>query len=651
MSRVDRGRESPAASEHRPADGGAASRSGPPTVDLPAEGSRLAVARWALRLIRDTSPGLLAGLGVTTVVRGMLPAALALTIRGLINAAVAVLDRGGADIAPLLPWLALGFVLTLIDALGRMANRLFLSRLEDDLDLRVTGDIISHAAKLELAVFEDPAREDMVARTRLDGGTRFARLVTEGQKAITHLIVSASLLAVLTAIEPLVPVVVAPFALPFLFFQWRLSRARYREEYSRATKRRWTTYFVSKLTEADSVAETKLFDLAPLLSSRLRRTLEGFRERNRDLHWRNFRGSAIAAALAIVALYALFLKVAIGTLQGSVTVGDLAIFGGATARLRFAVDDAIRSLANSMEQTLFISNLVDFFRLVPEPTATAPGGAAGDASGLLSVDRLQPIEVELRGVTFSYPGSGSPAVRDVSLTVVPGETLAIVGENGAGKTTLVKLLARLYDPDGGVILFDGVDVRSLPPEEHRRRLSFVLQSFGRYEASVGENIAYGDWRRMLDDPGRVEEVARRTGLHPTIERLPRRYDTWVGREFGEHTLSGGGWQKVAVARAFARDASLLVLDEPTASLDASAEYDLFCRFKELARGRTTILISHRFSTLGMADRIGVMKDGRLVELGTHEELLSRPGAYAALYGFHERLRPRGGSRVAGKMDG
>lgn len=588
------------------------------------------VAVWGLRLVWSTNAPLFCGLAFTTIVRGLLPAALALAIRGLINAAVGVTEAGTVEIGPLVPWLVLGFALSTADALSRLANRLFADRLHDDLNLRITTDVLTHAAEMELAFFEDPSRQDMLARTQANLGSRLATLLTAGQNTITHLLVILSLIGVLTAIEPLVPLVVAPFALPFLFFQWRLARARHQEEYSRATRHRWTSYFVSKLTQSESVAEVKLLGLPSLLIERFQKVLEGFRDRSSELHWRSFKGSAVAGVLTVVALYLVFLKVAVETLQGGVTLGDLAIFGGATARLRNAVDDAIRSLTTSLEQVLFVSHLLDFLSVEPERSAAS--GAA-----------LPPVaaaRVELRNVSFTYPGSAAPAVRAVSLEIRPGETLAIVGENGAGKTTIVKLLACLYEPDEGEILFDGIDIRDIPKSEYWNRLGFVFQTFGRYEATVAENIAYGDWRNLLDRPDRIEAVAKRTGIHDMLDGLPKGYETWAGRMFGEHSLSGGRWQQVAVARAFAKDCSLLVLDEPTSNLDASAEYQLFCKFKQLAQGKTTILISHRFSTLGMADRIAVLKEGELVEVGTHNELVGASGVYATLYGLHERMRAR-----------
>jgi ATP-binding cassette subfamily B protein len=272
-------------------------------------------------------------------------------------------------------------------------------------------------------------------------------------------------------------------------------------------------------------------------------------------------------------------------------------------------------------------------------------------SGRALTPPLDRGSVEIRDVTFAYPGGGDPVLRGLSLSIRPGETLALVGESGAGKSTLVKLLARLYDPDEGQIRFDGVDLRDIAPAYLHERIGLVLQSFGRYEASAAENIAYGDWRRLLDQRQEVERLARAANLHETIERLPQGYDTHLGRAFGGVTLSGGEWQRVAMARALARRASLLILDEPTAHLDARTEYELFTRFKELSRGRTTLLISHRFTTIALADRIAVLEDGKVVELGVHHELLDRRGAYASLYRFYEQLSPGGAVTASGSNPG
>ena len=227
-------------------------------------------------------------------------------------------------------------------------------------------------------------------------------------------------------------------------------------------------------------------------------------------------------------------------------------------------------------------------------------------------------------------------MKDISLSIKPGETIALVGENGAGKTTLVKLIARLYDPDEGSIWLDGVNIKELSVVSLYNKISFVFQTFGRYEATAGENIAYGDLQQVMGNPEKIEQIARLARVHNMIQAMPQGYDTMLGRMFGELTLSEGQWQQIALARAFARDALLLILDEPTSNLDARSEYEVFSRFQEIAKGRTTILISHRFSTVSMADRILVMDKGQIVEQGSHQELIARGGHYASLYRLHLR---------------
>jgi ATP-binding cassette subfamily B protein len=333
--------------------------------------------------------------------------------------------------------------------------------------------------------------------------------------------------------------------------------------------------------------------------------------------------------LTTAAVYAAFVHVAWRVLHGAVSVGDLAIFGAATARLRLALENVVSLISQAMADALAIADVQAF--LAVRPRAAVSGGAA-----------LPPGKgsVELRDVSFTYPGAAAPAVDGVSLHIAPGEIIALVGENGAGKTTLVKLIARLYDPDAGSVLFDGADLRSVSRDALHQHIAFVFQNFGRFEASAADNVAFGDWPQLLHDRPRVESIGRAAGLEQLVGGLPHGYDTRLGRVFGEVDLSAGQWQKVAVARAFARPATLLILDEPTASLDARAEHALFEQFRSLAHGRTTIIVSHRFSTISMANRILVMDKGQIVESGTHAELLQRAGRYATLYDLHARTRLR-----------
>src|SRR5262245_2891607 len=376
-----------------------------------------ATAGWTLLVIRTAAPGLVAGLVVLTVLQGVLPAGQAVALRGLINAAA---HGGGAvDVtSELLEWVALAFVLTAAGVLSGLAVDYAGRRLADDLNLHLTDEILAHAWSLDLSFFEDPERQDLLARTQANVGLQLQGLVLEALNVLRQALTALALLVVLAIIEPLILFVVPPFAIPFLYFQWRLAKQRHAEQQQRATNLRWTSYFVSKLTAPESVAEVKLLDLGPLLIERFHRLHTEFRDRDRVLHLRNFRGTSLAALLTIGALCALFARVAVRTAAGAVSLGDLAIFGGAAIRLRPSLHEFIRSVVACLERLLSLGNLREFLEVKP---AVAAG------KGL--TPPLDRGAVEIRDVTFAYPGGGAPVLRNLSLSIHPGETLALVGES------------------------------------------------------------------------------------------------------------------------------------------------------------------------------------------------------------------------------
>ncbi|MFC1884858.1 ABC transporter ATP-binding protein [Thermodesulfobacteriota bacterium] len=581
-------------------------------------------AGWAISLTWNTNWKILLGVIIANLIQSVTPVGLALSARGVVNAVVEILDKGSHNTTTLMLWLAAGLALTVFEALSRFGLDLFMRLLKDEVNLRITSDILEHAAGLELGYFEDSKFQDIIERARQNPAENFVQFLNSTIAAIRNVLQSLSLIALLFMIAPLIVLIMFPIAIPYLYYQWRLSKLKYQFEYSRATKRRWTEYFISKLTSYESVPEVKILGLPPLLIKRFKVLMSEFLEQDRVLYVRRFIIDTIFALLTTTAAYFVFLRVSLGALSGGVTVGDVAIFGGAAIRLRIAIEQSIMFLTNAMERTLYISNLSRFFGVK----------SMIDPKEGITLDSCKG-KIEMEDVIFTYPGSKNPAIQGVSLKIEPGETVALVGENGSGKTTLAKLIARFYDPDEGIVKLDGHDLKKISIEYLHENVSLILQNFGRYEATVFENIAYGDWKRLLNNPREVESISEKGGVAEMIHDMPQGYQTMLGRSFGEYTLSGGQWQQIALARAFGRNAAVFILDEPTSNLDAQAEYKLFLRLKKVSEGRTTILISHRFSTVSMADRIIVLKNGKVREEGTHEMLLKNKDLYYRLYNFHK----------------
>ena len=576
---------------------------------------------WAFRAAWQNAPRLVAINACVVLFRSLVPAMLIVCVRGLVNG-----FRETADVETTVPWLIFLPVLILVGAVLNSLASYLNQRLRDELDIAINLRFLAHAVKLDLQFFEDPANQDLMNRAHDHSALHCGSLVADVSELFRNLFQLAFLTVLVVLVSPVTAAILGVLALPFGFVQMRMSLVRYRRESRRAAKVRWTRYYAAKLTTHYWVPEIKSFNLAPLFIDRYRQIVRAFRDENRRIQLRVLGAEMFFAVTFTTALCLLGNRIVRQALAGTITPGDVAALMLAAERLYSTVSTQIRVLSRVVHSGMMVSNLQEFHQ--------AETGRI--QHGNRDLENVRGA-VELRDVTFAYPGSERPTLQGLSLSIEPGEVVAVVGQNGAGKTTLVKLLARFYLPDSGAIYLDGNDTSDLSERCLQANISLVMQSFAQYEATAGENIAYGDWQRLLDDPAAVREIAKRVGIDETIRSLPNGYDTMLGRTFGEVTLSGGQWQTLAIARALASNAKIIALDEPTSGLDPKKEFEMFTRFRSLAQGRTAIIISHRFSTVRMADRILVLDEGRLVESGTHAELLAARGMYAQMYNLHRQI--------------
>jgi ATP-binding cassette subfamily B protein len=376
------------------------------------------------------------------------------------------------------------------------------------------------------------------------------------------------------------------------------------------------------LTEDASAKEVKLFNLGETLFKRYMTLFEKFFQEDKSLALRRGIVGFSLGLIATLGFYGAYAWIVWHTVQGKISLGDMTLYLAIFRQGQSTFQAILSGTGAIYENNLFMANLFDFLSLKPQMSA---------AGGYRRLSVPLSGGIDFRGVGFRYPESEDWAIRDINLSIHPREKIALVGPNGAGKTTLIKLLSRLYDPTEGTILIDNIDIREIDPLQLRQKIGVIFQDFVRYHLPVSENIGFGQID-ALDRMDRIIDSARKSGAHSTIEKLPDGYQTMLGRWFrGGHELSLGQWQKIALARAFMRDAEILVLDEPTASLDAQTEYEIFQRFRDLTVGKMAILISHRFSTVRMADRIVVIQQGRIAEIGSHNQLLKQQGIYAHLF--------------------
>ena len=585
-----------------------------------------------LKLVWQTSPGISVAQVSLRLLRALIPVA-ALYVGAKIIDEVVRLTHAPSPGTTFADWfasgmlehiallLALEFALGVIsDLLGRGISLLD-TLLSEKISTTTSVRLMDHAARLDLEDFEDSEFQDRLERARTQAAGRtglMSQLFGQAQDLVTI----ASFAAGLAVSAPWLIVLLAIALIPAFIGEAHFNAQSYWLNYHRAPERRELDYVRQVAASADTAKEVKIFGLHRFFIDRYLELAVSFFRANRKIAVNRAAWGSLLTAISTVAYYFAYAYIVWRTLLGEFSIGSLTFLAGSFLRLRGLLEQLLSGFSSVAGQALYLDDLFSFFEIEPE---------------IVSPANPRPFPNPIRegfsfeDVGFCYPGAERWAVRNLSFHLRAGEVLALVGENGAGKTTLVKLLARLYDPDEGRILLDGHELREYDLFELRRNIGVIFQDFVRFHLNAADNIAVGSIEAR-GDRERIVKAAERSLADEVIAKLPAGYEQVIGKRFKTGVdLSGGEWQKIAIARAYMRDAQVLILDEPTAALDARAEFEVFQRFKELSAGKTAVLISHRFSSVRMADRIVVLGDGRVEAAGTHEALLAQGGRYAELF--------------------
>ena len=572
-------------------------------------------------MVWETGPAITFSTIVLRLVSALIPVAQLWVGKLIIDQVVRTIS--GRPTGPNRIWVYLAYEIALAvssDLLSRAIN-LCDSLLGDKFTNHVSLKLMEHAATLDLVSFEDPVFYDKLERARRQTTARLGMLAVlagMGQQLVTL----ATLSAAIVSFSPWFLVLLVAAVIPAFLGETRFAMLAYSILYRWTPERRELDYLRMLGASNQSAKEVKIFGLGGFLAERSRRLFDEYYRENKALAVKRAVTGSLLNLLPTAGYYAAYVLILVRTLAGALTVGSLTFLVGAFARSRGLIESLFSSLNNIAEQALYIKDLFDFFETRPT-IASVPHA--------LPAPRPIRSGFVFRDVSFAYPGSDRQVLERINFRFDAGERIALIGENGAGKTTLVKLLARLYDPTGGEILLDGIDLREYDVDGLRDEIGVIFQDYMRYDMLARENIGLGRVSE-LENQDRIEKAARKSLAEPMIAQFSHGYRQMLGRRFEEGVdLSAGQWQKIALARAYMRDSQVLILDEPTASLDARGEYEVFQGFSDLTRDRMAVLISHRFSTVRMADRILVLDGGRIIEQGSHQQLVALGGHYAELF--------------------
>jgi ATP-binding cassette subfamily B protein len=586
------------------------------------------------KLIWDASPKLVSFDLILRVVSAVVPVASLWVAKLIIDRVAASAGHPGPMTKTL--WLLVGaeFLLaTLVTVCSRGVDYCE-GRIAEEFSHQVSRKVIRHATQMDLARFEDAGFQDLLERARLQATDRADMLADIG-RFIQQAIALLSLSTAAAVLSPWLLLLVLACMLPTFLAESHFAFANFSLSHELTPQRRELDYLRQLCTTASSIKEVKLFQLADFLEKRFSGITRRLIRRSARLARRRLFGGSAFAVVGSVGYYTAYAILVATALRGGITIGTLTFLTGVLLSSSAGIQVLLSLSSKIADQFLFLNDLFVFLAVKPAESAAQPPRRLEESAASSDIEFRASVEfragIEFRDVSFSYPGNGRPVLRNVSFKIGPKERIALVGANGQGKTTLVKLLARLYEPSEGAIYVDGIDLREYPVEALWERIGVIFQDFVKYEMTAGENIAMGRIAE-LSNVGRIREAARASGADETLAKLPNGFDQLLGRRFeGGVDLSGGEWQKLAIARAYLRQAGILILDEPTAALDARAEHEIYTRFSDLATDHIVLLISHRFSTVKIAHRILVLDDGTIREEGTHEDLLARRGLYAGMF--------------------
>ena len=577
----------------------------------------------AVKLVWRTHKGLTLALVAATLLQSTMPATMAWLGKLIVDSVVQEINVPNNDWHRITFLVLLSFVLAVLTQLILSLFQACHDVLGDSLSKDTNVLILEKAASLDLSYFETPSHYDMLQRATQEAGYRPMMMLQNIFTLGGNLITLVSLLLLLSRFSLFALFILGVTILPIGVIQTFIGQTRFQTYFKQAGDQRKLSYLNSLLTSRVYVKEIKLFELQKIILERFISLYTKVNKNKRALYAQSYSLEIVFNVIATLGYYGLYAWIIAKTVNSAITLGDMTMYMMIISSAQSKGMELLTGLAGLYEQGLFWDNLFSYSQLQPHISSN---------EHKFKVPTQLHDGIELKGVSFKYPGTERYVLHDINLKIMPGEKLALVGPNGAGKTTLVKLFARLYDPDEGTIYLDGVDLRDYDVKDLHSNISVIFQDFVQYSFSARENIGFG----KCDDLENIEQIiesAQKSGAHEFISKLPQGYDTILGKWLdGSSTdLSFGEWQKIALARSYIRDAPLLILDEPTSSLDAFAEYEIFKNFKEIALNRTLILISHRYSTVRLADRILVLTGGRIIENGRHKELIARDGLYATMY--------------------